>query len=87
MGTSLASFTTQNRCLKVLNERPEEDREEEAGVRVTEESMGCPQKGGASEPSGKSGASSLVSSLLGRKVRKPYKSKEVGRGERESSHP
>lgn len=40
-GTWLALFTTQiDRCLKILNGRMEEAREEEAGVSVMEEVHG-----------------------------------------------
>lgn len=86
MGTWLALFTTQiDRCLKVLNGRMEQDREEEAGVSVMEEVHGWLQRADDLSPEGIWG---LFPSqhLLGRKVRKPNKNKEVGREERTPTH-
>lgn len=45
MGTSLTLLTTQNRCSNVLTGRMERDREEEASVCATRDSMGGLQKG------------------------------------------
>lgn len=85
MGTSLTLLTPQNRCLNVWDGRMGQDRERgrhlyNGGVPWA----GC-RSGWGPEPRGRSGVSSLASCLLGRKIKKSHKNKEVaGRGREES---